>query len=715
MSYGFIMGISVASTMLGVFLKVNDVARVAAEGPLSLYELSVCNPDSGPLRLLILYIVRRMGNYSLILHFLWPITLDIAVGTLYQHTSKSFQREMARLLNRYLKDPDKRPYKQKTLSLIIACFISPGISVLVYIQRRITIIELFLLIAYFYLLQSQYTPYTALMSTALIMINPDYCPIAIFTLVYCLSWTLFVPRSFSRRYERYVFKVLGRILYIVTLQIVFLGMVIIPFATIYDKSTELSIFITNRLQSMFFTKPNPLIPSNVYGSRAIPLPSFWDIVDSLRFIMPEKLNDLADYVIDNNFWIWTAVTVVIFVGINFSVMCTCIRRNVTMDSVYPVLSCFSILMSFAVFVPERSFTIIVPMLTGVYCILLDIISTTSQMATQKGLEHAVATERTHLGLYPVAIQRGAGAMRLNRVTGRCRCIGTNTQLRDVISIIPTSLSSISNTPFACLESENSRLCDSNSSDCDHNCCYNCDSNSIHRIHHRLLRNYNSLRYKSIPQAVLENRNRMLAHPFNNLFIANELNLDNNVYRVLSARDRRKRANQALKQKKESNNSPSLGYIGYDGGDAMLEDSEMLPRCFPVVNLSYFHKSAKNRMDAAGRHVLEFAEEYMNSLMHLLPLILQMLFSFNNMYASIQNTGVIRIYSQLFNVASFLSLRRAFKEHDRTLVWSLPFLLIDILGAERILLNRCVKAILALFMIMCSTALLVFVSFKYLMI
>lgn len=701
------MGISVASTMLGVSLKINDIERLAAEGPFSLHEILTRNPDSGPLRLLILYSIRKMGSYSLILHFLWPIALDIAVGALYQHTSKKFQREMARLLNRYLKDPDKRPYKQKTLSLLISCFVSPGISVLIYIQRRMTIVELFLLIAYFYLLQSQNISFAALISTTLILMNSNYFPIAVFTLVYCLSWTLFVPRASTRRYKNYIFKALGRVLYILTLQIVLLTALIVPFAMIHDKPVDLSAFIISRLYSMFFVKPKLLPPTDSYSSRTIPLPSFWDIVEFLRFLMPDKLNNLADYVAYNNLWIWAIVTIMVFIGINFSVMCTCMRRNMAMDAVYPVLSCFSTLTSFVVFVPERSFTIILPMLTAIHCILLDVISTTSQMATQKGLEHTAATERTHLGLHPVAIQRGT--MRLNRVTGKCRCIRTSTRLRDVINIIPTSLTTLSNTPFSCLESENGGFANNSNNNCNHN------HSSASLIHQKWLRNYNNLRYGSIPKAILENRNRMAAHPFNNLFAANELCLDSNVYKTLSARDRWKRANQVSKKKK-TNGSPLLPtYMRDDGSDSILEDHEVLCRCLSGTHFSCFHKSAKNRMDAAGTQFLEFIEEYMDRLSHLFPLILQMLFSFYNMYSSVQNTGIVRRYSQIFNLASFLSLRRAFKENERTLVWSLPFLCIDILGAEWILLNRGVKAVLALFMIMCSTALLVFVSFKYLMI
>lgn len=691
MSYGFIMGLSMACTMLGISLKDNAVEKLAAEGPLSLYEISIHNPNSGPLKLLVLYSVRRMGPYILILHLLWPVALDLAVGALYEHTSKKFLREMARLLNRYLKDPDKQPYKRKALSLVISCFMAPGISVLVYIQRRMTIVELFLFITYFYLLQSQHAPYTACISTALIMLDPNYFPIAVFTSIYCFSWTLFVPKASTRRYRNYIFKVFGRLLHVVILQMVLLGVLIIPFALVHDKSMDLSAFFINRMHTMFLLKPEPLTHMQ---NTPIPLPSFWDIVDFLKVITPGRLDGLTDYMAENNLWVWTAVTVVVFTTINLSVMCMSVRRNVSMDPMYPVLSCFGMLTSFVVFVPERSFTVILPMLTAIYCILLNLISTTSQMATQKGLEYATATERTHLGLHPVATQRGL--MRQGRMSGRCRCTRTNRQLEDIVNIIPTSLTSIRDTPFVCLGSDNLSY----------------ESDKGHPFHHKWLKSYNSLRYRSLSRNILENRDRMIAHSFNDIFLANELDLDNNVYKALSARDRRKKADQASSRKIDD--SPSaLKCMRDERGDNLFGDDEMFCNCLSGMHLLYLNKNIRDGISTAGSRFLDFLEEYGDRLSHLLPLILQMLFAFYNMYSSVQNTGIVRKYSQIFNLASFLALRRAFKEDEKTLVWSLPFLCVDIFGIEWLLLNKGVKVALALFIILCSTALMTFVGFKYL--
>lgn len=691
-----------ACTMLGISLKVNEVEKMVTEGSLSLYEITVHRPNSGPLMLLIIYVLRKLGPYSLLLHFLWPVVLDLVVGAMYGHTTKKFFREMARLLNRYLKDPDKQPYKRKTLSLIVSCFTAPGISILIYVQRKMMIIELFLLIIYFYLLQGSHAPYTACISTALIMLDPNYFPIAVFTSVYCLSWTLLVPRASTRRYKNYIFKVAGRLLHIVTLQLLLLGVLIIPFVLIHDNPAELSAFIINRLYDMFVAKPELVthFKNNLYDPHSIPLPSFWDIVSFLKAMTSGRLDDLTDYIEDNNLWVWSAVTIVVFIGISFSIMFPCMRRHASVEPIYQVLSCFSTLMSFVVFIPERSFTIILPMLIAIYCILLDLISTTSQTATQKGLEHAVATERTHLGLHPIATQQGL--MRQSRMIGRCRCTGTCTSLEDVVSIIPTHLTSISDTPFAYLKNENSSFdTDTGTSDDPQN-----------QLCQKWLKNYNTLRYKHLSQKILENRHRMVTHPFNDLFVTNELILGNNVYKTLSARDRRKKADQVSKNKIDE--SPSAcRYIRDERADSFFGNDETLCSCFSGTHLAYFNKNIKTGIDTAGSHFLDFLEEYRDRLSHLLPLILQMLFAFYNMYSSVQNTGIVRRYSQVFNVASFLALRRAFKENEKTLMWSLPFLCIDVFGVEWILLNRGVKMILALFMIVCSTALLAFVSFKFL--
>lgn len=695
-----------ACTMLGVSMKVNAVEKMIAEGPLSLYDVIIYRPNSGPLMLLAIYVLRRLGPYSLLLHFLWPVTLDLVVGALYEHTAKKFFREMARLLNRYLKEPDKQPYKRKTLSLVVSCFTAPGVSVLVYIQRKMMITELFLLNVYFYLLQGSHAPYTACISTALVMLDSNYFPIAVFTSVYCLSWTFLVPRASTRRYRNYIFKVAGRLLHIVILQLVLIAMLIVPFALMHDDPAELLGFIGSRLHAMFVVRPESVAHSgnNMHDPHSIPLPSFWDIVCFLKAMTSGRFDDLTDYIEDNSLWVWSAVTVIIFVGINLSIMFAWMRRHASVEPIHQVLLCFSTLMSFVVFIPERSFTIILPVLTAIYYILLDLISTTSQTATQKGLEHAVATERTHLGLHPIATQRGL--MRQSRVTGRCRCTGTSTSLKDVVNIIPTSLASISDTPFACLKNENSSFDTGTSTSTSTN------NDPQKQLHQKWLKNYNNLRYKHLSQKILANRNRMITHPFNDLFVTNDLILGSNVYRTLSTRDRWKRADQTSKNRADESQS-ALKYIRDERADSLFGNDEALCSCLSGTHLAYFNKNIRNGIDTAGSHFLDFLEEYRDRLSHLLPLILQMLFAFYNMYSSVQNTGIVRRYSQVFNVASFLALRRAFKENEKTLMWSLPFLCIDLFGVEWVLLNRGVKMILALFMIMCNTALLAFVGFKFL--
>ena len=195
-------------------------------------------------------------------------------------------------------------------------------------------------------------------------------------------------------------------------------------------------------------------------------------------------------------------------------------------------------------------------------------------------------------------------------------------------------------------------------------------------------------------------------------MANELDLDNNVYKALSARDRRKKADQASSRKLDD--SPSaLKCMRDERGDNLFGDDEMLCNCLSGMHLLYLNKNIRDGISTAGSRFLDFLEEYGDRLSHLLPLILQMLFAFYNMYSSVQNTGIVRKYSQIFNLASFLALRRAFKEDEKTLVWSLPFLCVDIFGIEWLLLNKGVKVALALFIIVCSTALTAFVGFKYL--
>ncbi|TNJ29283.1 hypothetical protein GMRT_14077 [Giardia muris] len=628
--YGLLLGPLLLFAQLG-----RIITRVAREhvGDLPIITFT----PSGAYRVLVYRLIDGLGAYRRPALLAVCLGLDGIVGTILGTLYKRFTRRIAQTFNRALRDSDKYPFRSGFYALVIACFCTSALAIPCLIVYESTVAELALSFLFVYYLATLRFLMASLLGVVLLGFSPSYLPLVVASYLLCIAWILTPGRPSTHKRRRPIHLILGRCVNFLLVQVGAYGLLVMTHVLFLKRRSSLDLFLdifgfaqtslkglevgtqgldpqihihgppTSTSCPAALSKLDRLLGDKVFTSTR--LPSIWDLYGYIATAIQGKAK-LPELDASTSILIWLCTATPIAAAIGIVRM-----RRVLMehkgDSIYPVLLFLYMEIRFILLVPGYGGALAPCVLAigvaGMY-VCFTLVQTTTIKSTY-----------TRIGKRSTTGMHFKGESIPKARVPREQCILTE--------FIPSEIVStprVGSSPEVPLPSVT----------------------SLERLE---VDEWNLL------------RERLQAHPFNNLYRTNRVVACRRVLRTLTSEERKRSLRAQAENSREA--------ITF--GDEHLQAESPLATHF---------SHARAFIGDAWAQISDIVDVSWSNVSLLLPTLLSVLVGTLNLTASLRLTGLLRLLGAILNAVGMLGFSICFTGSTRPRGLSQIFVLLDALAA-----------------------------------